>query len=287
MPTIRRARPLLGTLVEIQAHGTEGDDAALDRAVESAFAAVAEIQRLMSVHDPDSEASRINREAYRRPVALSAATQTVLSTALQLAEDSDGAFDVVVGGRLQQLGLLPGNGAGVDPAASWRDIELVAEQAVRLRRPMHLDFGGIAKGYAVDCAVAALQAAGVASAMVNAGGDLRVFGTQAQIIGIRDPRNPAAIAKSLSLQTRALATSGSYRSRREAANGGVSALIEPGSGKPYLGADSITVTAASCIYADALTKVVLFASAECSERLLEKYAAEALLLSAGGGASMR
>jgi thiamine biosynthesis lipoprotein len=91
---VRRARPLLGTLVAISAWGT--DRAALDAAVDCGFDAVATVHRLMSFQEPDSELSRHNRGA--APAGLHPWTQQVLAAAADLQVRSGGAFDAACGG---------------------------------------------------------------------------------------------------------------------------------------------------------------------------------------------
>lgn len=277
MATLRRARPLLGTFVDIQARG-ELREAELMQAIDAAFEAVETIHHALSVHDPDSVASRLNRDAHRQPQHPGEPLLSVLRAALDIAARSEGAFDVVVGARLQALGLLPAFEDALAESPSWRDITIDADGGVRFARPLRLDFGGIAKGHAVDCAITALQAAGVTQALVNAGGDLRVLGLEPQTIQIRDPRQPTHLLQALQLADGALATSASYYSRREQAGQAVSALIDPRSGAAWLGGDSISVIAPRCLHADALTKVVLFAEPALAARVLERYSAQALVL---------
>src|SRR5690349_1263313 len=102
---VRRARPLLGTLVEISAAGV--DERALVTAIGSAFSAVEKIQALMSYHDPFSELSRLNAAAHHEPTEVSAWTFAVLRTAQRLAAESDGVFDVTIAPRLASWGYLP------------------------------------------------------------------------------------------------------------------------------------------------------------------------------------
>ncbi len=149
---MRRARPLLGTVVEIAAAG--GPD--LDAAVEAAFAAVERVHRLMSFHDPASDVSRLNRDAGIRPVPVDAWTHEVIATAIDLQRGSNGAFDITVAPALQRLGLLPALDGR--PAAEGRAagdaIALLPGGLVRFRDPAtRIDVGGIAKGFAVDRAV--------------------------------------------------------------------------------------------------------------------------------------
>lgn len=271
---VRRARPLLGTLVEIRAAGGL-PEAPLHAALDAAFAAVERVQALMSFHDPASELSRLNREAAQHPVAVDAQTHEVLAAATALSALSAGAFDVCVGTPLRHWGYLPAGEGMAAPGASWRDIDLLEDGRVRFHRPLCLDLGGIAKGYAVDCAVAALRDAGVERALVNAGGDLGGFGPAPWQVGLRHPLSPAHSVHTLELRGEALATSANTFSRRRRGAGEVSPLLDPRSGRPWLGQASVSVRAPDCLHADALTKVVLFATPEVAERVLEAHGAQA------------
>jgi thiamine biosynthesis lipoprotein len=278
--TLRRARPLLGTRVEIAAAG-DIPAAELHEAVDAAFAAIERAERLMSYHDPASELSRINREAAARPQRLHPDVGMVVRAALGFAALSGGAFDPSVAPILEDWGFLPRHcSGGADPAASWRDVEILGADYVHFRRPLRLDLGGIAKGYAVDQAVRALRRSGIHSVLVNAGGDLRIAGERAETIALRHPRAPRLVAHDLVLHEAALATSSACYSRRRVAGVEVSALLDPGSRAAYVGGDSVSVRAADCMTADALTKVVLFADARTAERALRVCGAQALVLRA-------
>src|SRR5579864_5669699 len=100
-----RAWPLLGTLVAIRVHDLPEADA--HRAIEAAFAEIADTHRAMSFQDPDSEVSRLNGEAYCRPVQISAHTLLVLRLAQCFAEATNGAFDITTAANLVRWGLLP------------------------------------------------------------------------------------------------------------------------------------------------------------------------------------
>jgi thiamine biosynthesis lipoprotein len=271
---VRRARPLLGTLVEIRAAGPEAQAHA---AINAAFAAVERVQLLMSFHDPASELSTLNREAAQRPVAVDAQTFEVLSAAVDLSHASDGAFDICVGAALRRWGYLPEGEGRAEPGASCRDLELLEGHRVRFHRPLCLDLGGIAKGYAVDRAVAILQDAGIERALVNAGGDLRAFGPAPWPVALRHPQSPAHSVHTVELRSEALATSANTFSRRSLGAHEVSPLLDPRNGCPWLGQASISVRAPHCLHADALTKVVLFAEPEVAGRLLQAHGAVAYL----------
>ena len=149
--------------------------------------------------------------------------------------------------------------------------------AVRFRRRLTIDLGGIAKGFAVDCAVEALNKAGVQAGFVNAGGDLRVFGLQKESVHIRYPVDPRRAAGIVTLQNRALATSATYFSRRKFRGDVRSALIDGQTQQPFVDDVSISVAADDCMTADALTKIV-FALRERARPILAHHRADAVIL---------
>lgn len=281
--TVRRARPWLGTIVHIEAQVEPAEDA--EQAVEAAFAAVAAIDRAMSFFRPDSDLARLHGAALGTPQAVAPATWQVLSHALELATASDGLFDPSIAGALVRHGLraLPAELSDLpptDPQASWRDLELLPEQRVRLHRRLYLDLGGIAKGYAVDCAIAALQQTpGVHSGSVNAGGDLRHFGAAPSPLLLRHPADPGRLIPLGQLANAAAATSAGYFADSTARP--MSPLIDPRSGQPQAQTGSVTVIADRCWLADGLTKIVAL-QGPAAGPLLARYAASAAIMSADG-----
>lgn len=281
---IRRCRPLLGTFVEVATSGTNADS--LERGITAAFAAIEKVHRLMSFHDPDSDVSRMNRDAFRKSVIVHPWTWKVIETAQHLAQESDGVFDIAIARFLVSRGYLPKRECQSDNAATWRDIFLRKNCRVAFRRPLVIDLGGIAKGFAVDRAVAALKASGVKAGIVNAGGDLRVFGPISRIIHVRRPTEPAVAAGAVRLKERAMATSGAYFSRRRHRGQNVSPLLDGGTGRSARELISVSVAAAECMVADALTKIV-FVLREQAAALLGQYCADALILERDAALSCR
>jgi len=279
---VRRARPLLGTFVEIEAEARSGAD--LDAAMEAAFAAVAEVHRLMSFHEPDSDVGRLNREAHLRPLVVHDWTCQVLQAAIELNRRSGGIFDIAVAPILQARGLLPCFDEHAPTAAVTRPdgIELLAGNAVRFRDPdVRVDLGGIAKGFAVDRARDALGRFGIVSGIINAGGDLLVFGGRAQTIHLRDPRDPRRLICSIALSNEALASSARRVDPFRSAGTDDTAVIDPTTGRAATMLAGVTVRAPSCMIADALTKVVMVSGTDADE-LLTHYDAGALLVEQGG-----
>lgn len=270
---VERARPLLGTMVSVRA--CFADTATAHTAIDAVFAEIALVHRLMSFHEPGSDVSRLNREAAVRPVAVDGRTFEVLRLAQALACASKGCFDVTVGGRAVRAGALPRPPYATppDPDASWLDVELIEPLgAVAFRRPLWIDLGGIAKGYAVDRAIERLRAAGARQASVNAGGDLRVMGTDPELVHLRcGTAHPAALPV-LEVADGAVASSGSGLDPEVAP-----ALHFDGASKVQVpDGRFVTVVAPTCMVADALTKVVM-AQGEEARPLLARYCAGAHL----------
>jgi FAD:protein FMN transferase len=278
---IRRCRPLLGTFVEIAVSGIDAAD--LERAIEAAFLTIAHVHRLMSFHDPESEISRMNRDAFCRSVRVHPWTWRVLKSAREFSRNTDGIFDITTARRLVKWNYLPRFDLRIG-TGSWCDIIFEKNRHVRFRRPLTIDLGGIAKGFAVDRAVDALKRDGVTAGLVNAGGDLRAFGSGYQLVHVRHPVNPTRVAGAVRLCDRAMATSGIYFARRK--NGGrcVSPLLDGRTGRAASELISITVAAANCMTADALTKIV-FALREGAAPFLSQYCADALLIERDGAPS--
>jgi FAD:protein FMN transferase len=275
--SLRRARPLLGTFVEIGVADASPADA--DAAVDAAFAAVDKVHALMSFHEPDSDVARLNREAGERAVIVHPWTFEVLNAAVDLNRRSAGAFDVTVAPVMESLGLLPRQGREPTPLMSGRDvIELSARCRVRFRkRGVRIDLGGIAKGFAVDRAVGALRERGISCGLVNAGGDLAALGPHPQVVDIRDPGDPRQLICRTQIRDEALATSGARFDLHRSDAVEETGVIDPAGGRPAAAVRGASVRAPSCLIADALTKVVMVAGAAAAD-LLDEFRASALVV---------
>ena len=280
--SVRRARPLLGTFVEIEAAGS--DHAEVVGAIDAAFDAVATVHRLMSFHALDSDVSRLNHQAFDRAVMVHEWTFDVLKTSVELHRRSHGLFNIAVAPILQTLGLLPRHNGGeaAEARAPILDgIELLDGQMIRFRdRRVKIDLGGIAKGFAVDRALDVLRGS-LTAGIVNAGGDIAAFGALTQSAHIRHPRYPGRVVCRVEFANEALATTARRSDPFQSAETAGSAIVAPQGGTPTNGIDGVTVRARSCMIADALTKIVMISGADAGS-LLELYDASALLITADG-----
>ncbi|CAL75205.1 putative THIAMINE BIOSYNTHESIS LIPOPROTEIN APBE TRANSMEMBRANE [Bradyrhizobium sp. ORS 278] len=246
----------------------------VESAVETAFSAVADVHRLMSFHDSESDVSRLNRAASRSAVTVHPWTYEVIEVAVNMARHSNGAFDIGVAGAAQPVAGAP------SPAADA--IELLADHQIRFRDSgVKIDLGGIAKGFAVDRAIVALRSCGVRSAMVNAGGDLATFGTGARIVHIRDPRSPDRLLCEVEVSNGALGSSARRFDPFRSAQTTATAVVDPATRLPAQGALGATVRAPSCMVADALTKIIMIAPRGAVAQLA-RYDASAMLVAPNG-----
>jgi thiamine biosynthesis lipoprotein len=268
-------------------------DAAAAVAVEALFATW---ETTLSRFRPESELSRLNASA-GRAVRVTPLLLLVVEAALRAARATDGIFDPALEPHLRALGydrtfddLAPDGPAApaTVPGGSWSSIEIDrAASTVRLPAGAALDLGGIAKGMAVDEAIAVLVRRGVAAAVVEAGGDLAVTGLP-----------PAASAwpvavevvngqREVSIASGALATSGV--SRRSWHRGDVEQhhLVDPrtgGSARNDLW--SVTAAAATCAQAEVAAKVAFVLGRAEAARFLLRVGISALLVGRDGGEAL-
>lgn len=227
--------------------------------LEHGFAAVAEIHALMSFHEPRSDVSRLNRMASQRTVQVAPQTMQVLRLAQRIAQLSDGVFDVSVAPRLVHSGFLPHppRCPAPDPRANWRDIQLKAGNSVRFLRPLWIDLGGIAKGFAVDAALAAIRRHSRRSVQINAGGDLRVSGPISRTAALDVPGHDRRHRALVQLRNAALASSCGWPQRRGHRGAWQSPHVHGGAKRCGPIKRFVSVVAPRAADADALSKVVM------------------------------
>ena len=273
---MRREEHIMGTAISVELWA---EDAHLGAA---ACAAVMQemhrIDRRMCPHRPDSELSRINREAAQRPVPLGDEMFQLLERAQGFAQLSGGAFDITYAAVGQhydyRAGTRPDEAtlAAARAAVGWQHLQLDARtRSVRFARPgMRIDLGGFAKGHAVDNAVALLRRRGIAHAYVAAGGDSRVLGDRRGrpwSVAIRDPRRADAVVAVLPLEDAAISTSGDYERYfdERGADGAYTRhhhLIDPATGRSPDAVRSVTILAGDGLSSEALSKSVFVLGVE-------------------------
>ena len=252
----------MGTWVAIEA--TAESEATAVCAIEAAFAAVAQVEQRMHPEREGSDIARINSAPLHVQTPIHASTWEVLRLAQRLNELTRGVFDPCLPLRRGCLTDLELSGPSPGP-----------EPWVVRRAPLALDLGGIAKGYAIDCAIAALRAGGCHAGVVNAGGDLRLFGARPETLLLRHGDHGY---QPLVVQNAALAVSDLDEPRRPPGHRGY--YVRTGAAATWC--RYAAVLAPDATIADALTKCVLLCSEERARRIAAEWGAR-VVTDAGRG----
>jgi thiamine biosynthesis lipoprotein len=278
----RQARYMMGTVVEIAV--ATADKQIADRAMAYGFQALQQVDQCMSIYQPTSELSRINRRAAHTWVHTDPDILTVTAEALHMSRLSDGAIDITIlplmrlWGFVQQAGRVP-TAAELQatlPLVSYRHVHLDRSRgAVHFARTgVELDLGGIAKGFAVDQAVAALVAHGANHALVNAGGDLFALGTatpeNSWVVDIQHPHRADRSLATIRVHNRSVATSGNYEKYFEQHGKRYCHLIDPRTGYPVEAVASVTVLADTAMQADAISTAAFALGPDQGFALIER-----------------
>ena len=275
------ARMSMACEYAIEAYGRDAD--ALPRIVDEAFDEVDRIDRLMSHYKPDSPLSLINREAAQHPVAVEPELFDFIVDAMRYHRDSDGAFDITVGPLMKAWGFFRGEGRmpSEDELAVARRhvggahvrLDPVSRTIAFDEPGVELDLGGIAKGYAVDRALALLKRRQITAALVSAGGST-IYGlgappgTDAWKVGLQDPVDARKTAFVIALKDRALSVAGSSEKAFEAGGVRYSHIMDPRTGRPAQGVLSVAVLTSSGTAGDALDNAFFVVGPERSRTYL-------------------
>ena len=276
----------MGTHLAFAAYTTPAVDA--KKAHEAFDAAIAEIRRveaLMTTWRADSEISKINAAAGKSAVVVSEETLQIIKDSIHTSEISEGTFDIT----FQTLHGLWKFDEDLDPRPPLeKDIKArlafvgfknivvdEAKKSVKLaKEKTQIGLGGIAKGYAVDRAVAVLEKAGLTSFFVQAGGDLFARGKKPDgsewQAGIRDPRGPESkyFAK-LPLSDHAFSTAGDYERSYVVGGKRYHHIIDPRTGSPATACRSVTIWAPTALVADEIDDAVFILGPKKGLELVE------------------
>jgi len=272
---------IMGTTFTIKIDAPAGS---VRPAARTAFQEIRRIDRLLSTYKPDSEISDVNRRAFTEAVAVGEDFWHVVMASRKYFTLSGGSFDPSIRPLMQAWSLTAKQGRLPTEEELKKALDLVDFGNVRLdesthtvafaREEMALDFGGIAKGYAVDRAIAVLESCGVTSAIVDAGGNFRAIGAPRNRdrwqIGIRHPLRHDEIIARLPISEGAAATSGGYERFFEVEGKRYCHIMDPRTGQPVQAILSATVLAKSAMAADALSTSVFVLGADEGMRLIEE-----------------
>ena len=261
--TAERTKVLMDTLVRIEVFDKDREKA--HKAIDMAFSEFEHLDQTFSHYLPNSEVSGINQNAGRNPSLVSDDVFAVLQRSIHFSKISKGTFDVTVG-AISQLWDFTGEEPKIpDRDTIEENLEHVGYEKIRIDDEQHvvlsdsgmaIDFGGIAKGYAVDRAIHILKERGVTSSLVDAGGDIGLLGSKPNgepwRIGIQHPRDMRKMIAVLEIDSGNVATSGDYERFFHQDGRRYHHILDPKTGWPAQGCMSATVLTNTAMDADML-----------------------------------
>jgi len=239
-------------------------------------AVVARVDALMSPFRPDSELARFNAAG---SAVVSRETGFVIRASLELAGDSDGAFDPTMAPLGRRYGFGPLAISPARPAGRYRDLRIAGDMLGPVPPGLSLDLCGIAKGYALDEIVRALDGLDF---LVELGGEVAARGRHPSgrpwRVGIERP-GTTVLQRIVEADGRALATSGDGAQGYVVGRRRYAHVLDPRSRTPVdNGVASVSVLAATGLIADGLATAAMVLGPEDARRLLEARDASALFL---------
>jgi FAD:protein FMN transferase len=275
---LAREQAIMGTSIRVELWSEEPDTGAA--AVSAVLSEMHRIDAAMSPFKPDSELSRINREAAQRALPVTQELFDLIERSIAFSQISDGAFDITFASVGQLYDYRARSKPNAEQLAIARSAigyrNLVLDQRARTvrfaRAGMRIDLGGFAKGYAVDNGAAILRRHGIAHGIVTAGGDSHIVGDRRGrpwAIGVRDPRRQGEVVAILPLEDAALSTSGDYERFFETDGVRFHHVIDPKTGKSPSHVQSVTVVARDGLTTEAFSKCVFVMGVEKGLQFIE------------------
>ncbi|MEO5347167.1 MAG: FAD:protein FMN transferase [Magnetococcus sp. YQC-9] len=284
----------MGTLVTISTWGVEKGSA--QRAMNAAFEEMGRIEALMSRFMADSAIGGLNAAPRQEFLPLTEELEGVIARGLEIGRLSGGQFDIGLGPLSDLWGFSreppPDSPPAEKKLRQWlaqrtsvtnQGIEIDAHRVRLTSASVGLDLGGIAKGYAVDRAMERLEKQGVTSALINAGGDMRIAGSKGGKpwhIGLRDPRKADGVIAVMDLTGPvSLSTSGDYERFFLVDGVRYHHILDPATAQPARsGLMSVSIQTRDSMLADALSTALFVLGEKRGLELLTQFPGSAALL---------
>ncbi|MFC2062222.1 FAD:protein FMN transferase, partial [Elusimicrobiota bacterium] len=278
----RHKAVFMGTDIEIVI--VDEDKDTVDKAVDAVLKKIEELESVFNDWKEGTPVSKVNRLASMGPVEIPPELYSVIEASLEVSKVTGGAFDITVAAISDMWKFVPGN----KKKPSWFKIrkkrKCVGYENIILNKEQSSVFfkkegtviglGGIAKGYVVDIAMQTLANMGVKNAVIKAGGDIRVQGTKEGGIpwevGIRHPRRDGEAILSIPLTNTSISTSGDYERYFMSGSKRYHHIIDPSTGYPVKGVQSVTVIAADTMTSDVLATSLFVLGPEKGMELIEE-----------------
>lgn len=270
----RRTKMAMGTVVEFVVKGESRSKA--EKAVELAFKEILRIDKLCSTYMEDNQVARIN-DQQTDSVEIDPELLSLLKRSEKISEMTGGAFTPALGNLIKLWGFESGSPS----VPAEKDIrtalnnsgdtlfELKEPGMIIKKRNVLINLSAVAKGYAVDRAYEVLKAAGVAQFLINAGGEIRVNGSN-WTLGVQHPREKGEIIAKIKLEDISVATSGDYEQYFEQDGVKYHHILDPSTGYPAKGVMSVTVITKDVETADALATGIFVMGTEKGLKLAEQ-----------------
>jgi FAD:protein FMN transferase len=281
------SQDIMGTKVSVALWSEDGIENAA-KAEEAVVAVMKEMRRIDEQFSPyivTSELYKVNQLAPKataeKPLSISSELSSLIDKSLDYSRLSNGVFDISFASLARYYDyrkkLKPSEQQRETllPAINYKFIHLNKEKnTLWFENPhVYIDLGGIAKGYAVDRAIAVVKTYGVEHASVTAGGDSRVLGDRRGrpwLIGIKNPRADS-VAITLPLDNVAVSTSGDYeRYFIDDQGERVHHIINPRTGKSAKGVNSVTVIGPEGFDTDPLSTTLFILGVEAGLALIDR-----------------
>lgn len=261
---------LMGNRFEITV--VSGNEKEAQKQIDTAVAEIRRIEKLLTTFNEESQTNLINRHAGLEPVKVDREVFELIQRSKKISAITQGAFDITYGSVDKRLWNFDKEMTALPDAATARKmVRLINYQnvildennsTVFLKEPgMRIGFGGIGKGYAAERAKMVLRQQGVNSGIVNAAGDLTVWGYQPDgqewTIGIADPNAARQPFSYLTITNMSIATSGNYEKFVMIGGKKYSHTIDPKTGLPVRGIKSVTIISPNAEIADAMATPVM------------------------------
>jgi thiamine biosynthesis lipoprotein len=273
----------MDTVVRIAVYDPKMSRSGAEVAIDQAFKRMAEVEAKVSSHITGNKISALNAQAGDDFLSVSDETRLLLKTSRKIGDETGGAFDVAIG-LIKNLWSFDSETPSVPDSASirkrlplidYRQIEIRDHHARLMRLGMAIDLGGIAKGLIIDRAVESLQSSGVRAGLVDAGGDIRIFGQHPTNthwrIGVKHPRpNKKSLYAVIETDATSIATSGDYERFFIINDRRYHHILDPKTGYPATGCVSVTVVAESAMIADAYATAVFVLGPDAGMKLIER-----------------
>ncbi len=251
--------------------------------VAEAFNRVHEIEEMATSYSDSSAVGRVNSAAGEHAVEVPPDVIAIIRQAIDIGRASDGAFDISILPVLRLWHFKSPTPSVPDSQVvaakrrlvDFREVRIDSDRVYLPRAGMGLDLGGIAKGYAVDCAAQVLSAHGYRDFLVEAGGDLRAVAGELtkglRKIWIRHPRQRERYFAYIEMDDGAVATSGDYERYFELGGKRYHHIIDPGTGYPSRPVVSVTIFAGTTALADAYSTAVFVLGPQRGFELLQRH----------------